>query len=141
MAISSYKVFLMSGGDGNTYSKLVDIKDFPDLGQAPEALDATTLSHGQRVYVQGIQETEDLSFTCNYTKADYTTVKALDDGAAHKFAVWLGGTESGGVVTPTGSDGKYSFEAFCSVFVNGTGVNEVVEMTITLTPTTVITAE
>ena len=35
MAISTYKVFLMKKGDGSTYSKLVDIKDFPDLGGAP----------------------------------------------------------------------------------------------------------
>ena len=42
MAISTYKVFLMhktSGGD--TYSKLVDIKEFPDLGGEPEMLETT----------------------------------------------------------------------------------------------------
>lgn len=34
MAISSYKAFLMKGtGTGTlTWTKLVDIKDFPDLG-------------------------------------------------------------------------------------------------------------
>ena len=31
MAISTYKVFLMKK-TGTTYEKLVDIKDYPDLG-------------------------------------------------------------------------------------------------------------
>lgn len=33
MAISTYKTFLMyKASGGSTYSKLIDIKDFPDLG-------------------------------------------------------------------------------------------------------------
>ena len=45
MAISTYKIFLMMMQDsGSTYAKLVDIKDFPDLGGAPEMLETTTLS-------------------------------------------------------------------------------------------------
>ena len=39
MAISTYKAFLMKGtGETPTYEKLIDIKDFPDLGGAPEML-------------------------------------------------------------------------------------------------------
>lgn len=33
MAISSYKTYLMyKASDSGTYTKLIDIKDFPDLG-------------------------------------------------------------------------------------------------------------
>ena len=39
MAISTYKVFLMKSTDGSKYDKLIDIKDFPDLGGAPELLE------------------------------------------------------------------------------------------------------
>lgn len=138
MAISSYKTFLMHSTDGTAYAKLIDIKSFPDLGQAPEQLQATSLSDKQHVFVQGIQQTEALAFTANYTLADFNTVNALDDGAIHHFSVWLGGTETQGVPTPTGSEGKYNFDAYCSVYVNGAGVNEIVEMTITLTPTTIV---
>lgn len=36
MAISTYKTFLMKKGDtGDTWSKLIDIKEFPDLGGEP----------------------------------------------------------------------------------------------------------
>lgn len=139
MAISTYKIFLMKGtGTGTiTYSKLVDIKEFPDLGGEPEMLDTTTLSDGARTYIPGIQETEALTFTANYTSADFTTLKALE-GTEGDYAVWLGGTVSDGVATPTGSDGKFSFKGYLSVFVAGGGVNEVVDMTITIAPTTVI---
>ena len=140
MAISTYKTFLMSGsGTGTlTYSKLVDIKDFPDLGGAPEMLDATTLSNGSRVYVPGIQETDALTFTANYDSTDYDTLKALDDGSIHNFAVWFGATVANGVATPTGSEGKFAFDGYLSVFVAGGGVNEVADMTITIAPTTEI---
>lgn len=57
MAISTYKTFLMIG-DGGSWSKLIDIKEFPDLGGVPEMLDTTTMSDGARTYILGIQETE-----------------------------------------------------------------------------------
>lgn len=140
MAISSYKVFLMKGtGSGTiTWSKLVDIKDYPDLGGAPEEIDTTTLSDGMRTFINGIQANEPLTFTANYTKSDFETLKALK-GTQTQYAVWFGGTESGGVVTPDGSDGKFSFTGDLDVYVNGAGVNEAVNMTITIAPSTVIT--
>ncbi len=140
MAISTYKVFLMKKGTGQsaTYSKLVDIKDFPDLGGAPEMLETTTLSDAASTYIPGIQSQEALEFTANYTKADYTTLKALEDTECD-FSVWFGATVSGGVVTPTGTDGKYDFKGKLSVYVAGGGVNEVVDMKISIAPSTVIT--
>jgi len=139
MAISTYKVFLMKKGEGSTYTKLIDIKDFPDLGGSPELLETTTLSDKMQTYIPGIQSNDALEFTTNYTKADYTTLAALADTEAD-YAVWFGGSEEGGVVTPDGSNGKFSFKGKLSVHVNGGGVNEVVDMTITITPSTVITA-
>jgi hypothetical protein len=50
MAISTYQVFLMLGEE-----KLIDIKDFPDLGGAPETLDTTTLSDNMTTSIPGIQ--------------------------------------------------------------------------------------
>ena len=140
MAISTYKVFLMKkGASGNDYSKLIDIKDFPDLGGSPELLETTTLSDKMQTYIPGIQSNDALEFTTNYTKTDYTTLAALAD-TEEDYAVWFGGTEAEGVVTPDGSNGKFSFKGKLSVHVNGGGVNEVVDMTITIVPSTVITA-
>lgn len=138
MAISTYKIFLMVKGTGDTYSKLIDIKDFPDLGGAPEMLETTTLSDNMQTYIPGIQSLDALEFTANYTKADFTTLKGME-GTEKDFAVWFGGTESGGVLTPDGSDGKFEFKGQLSVFPVGGGVNEVVDMTITIAPSTPIT--
>lgn len=138
MAISTYKIFLMVKGTNDTYSKLIDIKDFPDLGGAPEMLETTTLSDNMQTYIPGIQSLDALEFTANYTKADFTNLKSME-GTEKDFAVWFGGTESGGVLTPDGSDGKFEFKGQLSVFPVGGGVNEVVDMTITIAPSTPIT--
>ena len=136
MAISSYKAFLMKGtGEGTlTYSKLVDIKDFPDLGAAPEPIETTTLSDFARTYIPGIENTEQKTFTCNYTPDDYATLAALK-GVEQNVAIWFGGVETAGVVTPDGSMGKFTGKGYIDVFVAGAGVNEVVNMTVTLTMT------
>ena len=138
MAISTYKIFLMMKGEGSTYEKLVDIKDFPDLGGAPEMLETTTLSDKMQTYIPGIQSLDALEFTSNYTKTDFTKLKALE-GQEKDFAVWFGATEDGNTLTPDGSDGKFEFKGQLSVFPVGGGVNEVVDMTITIAPSTPIT--
>lgn len=137
MAISTYKVFLMKKTE-NAYEKLIDIKDFPDLGGAPEMLETTTLSDKMQTYIPGIQSLDALEFTANYTKKDFTKLKALE-GVENDYAVWFGGTESSGVLTPTGSDGKFEFKGQLSAFPVGGGVNEVVDMTVTIAPSTPIT--
>lgn len=139
MAISTYKVFLMhKASAADAYSKLIDIKEFPDLGGEPEMLETTTLSDKMQTYIAGIQSLEGLSFLSNYDKADYAKLKALE-GKKEQYAVWFGGTEAGGVVTPDGSNGKFSFDGELSVYPVGGGVNEVVDMNITIAPSTVIT--
>ena len=137
MAISTYKSFLMVK-NSSTWEKLVDIKSFPDLGGAPELLETTTLSDPMTTNIMGIQSLDALEFECNYTKADYTKLKEME-GEDKEFAVWLGGSEAGGVATPTGEDGKFEFNGQLSVFVNGGGVNEVVNMTVSIAATTPIT--
>lgn len=137
MAISTYKVFLMKK-TGEAYEKLVDIKEFPDLGGSPEMLETTTLSDNMQTYIPGIQSLDALEFTANYTLADFTALKALD-GVENDYAVWFGGTGEGESLVPTGSDGKFEFKGQLSVFPVGGGVNEVVDMTITIAPSTPIT--
>lgn len=142
MATSTYKTFLMHGTGDNTvtYSKLVDIKEFPDLGGEPEMIETTTLSDKMQTFVMGVQSNEGMVFTSNYDPTAYQALKALE-GKQEKYAVWFGGTETGGVVTPTGSEGKFSFTGELSVHVVGGGVNEVRDMSITIAPSTVITEE
>ena len=44
----SYKTFLMIAENSDTYTKLVDIKDFPDLFAVPEKLEKTTIRWSSR---------------------------------------------------------------------------------------------
>lgn len=137
MAISTYKVFLMKKTN-DAFEKLVDIKDFPDLGGEPEMLETTTLSDKMQTYIPGIQNLDALAFTANYTKEKYAELKTLE-GVEHDYSVWFGGTEEAGVVTPTGTDGKFDFKGQLSAYPVGAGVNEVVDMNITIAPSTPIT--
>lgn len=138
MAISTYQVYLMHKASGTgDYTKLVDIKSFGDLGGSPEQLDTTTLSDKIKTSILGIQELDLMDFTANYTKEDFAKVKALA-GKDLPFAVWFGGATSG---EPDGHDGKFSFNGMLAVYANGGGVNEVVDMTISIAASTEITFE
>ena len=137
MAISTFKSFLMVK-NASTWEKLIDIKSYPDLGGAPELLETTTLSDPMTTNIMGIQSLDALEFECNYTLADYTKLKEME-GVDKEFAVWLGGSEAGGTVTPDGSDGKFEFNGQLSVYVNGGGVNEVRNMTVSIAASTPIT--
>lgn len=139
MAISTYKVFLMhKASSGDTYTKLIDIKEFPDLGGEPEMLETTTLSDNMQTYIAGIQSMDGLSFSANYDMTEYQKLKALE-GKKESYAVWFGGTENSGTVTPDGSNGKFAFDGELSVYPVGGGVNEVVGMNITIAPSSPIT--
>jgi hypothetical protein len=128
MAISTYGIFLMHK-TASTYEKLIDIKDFPDLGGAPEMLETTTLSDSMQTYIEGIQASDALEFTANYTKADYAKCNELK-GTEESYAVYFG---------EDGTNGKFEFKGYLSARVNGGGVNEVVGMTISIAPSTPIT--
>ena len=133
MAVSTFKSFLMVK-NASTWEKLIDIKSYPDLGGAPELLETTTLSDPMTTNIMGIQSLDALEFECNYTLADYTKLKEME-GEDMEFAVWLGGDGA----APTGEDGKFEFNGQLSVYVNGGGVNEVVNMTVSIAASTPIT--
>lgn len=137
MAISTYKVFLMVSEDGSKYDKLVDIKSFPNLGGSPEMLETTTLSDPMQTFIPGVQSLDALEFECNYTKTDFTKLKAME-GTTKKFAVWFGGSSEGSTLTPTGEHGKFKFDGQLSVYPVGGGVNEVVNMNVNIAPSTPI---
>lgn len=133
MAISTYRVFLMHKASGGNYEKLIDIKSFPDLGGAPEMLETTSLSDNMQTYISGIQSMDALEFEANYTLADFKKLKALE-GKTEEYAVWFGGTGDGESLTPTGTDGKFNIKGQLSAYPVGGGVNEVINMNISIAP-------
>jgi len=124
-----------SSGNSETWTKLCCIKDYPDMGGTPSAIECTTLCDEQQRFVEGVKSGEQLSFTANYTASDYSAIQALA-GSTKKFGLWFGANSGG---DPDGHDGKFEFEGTVSVSLVGKGVDEVREMTITITPSTKIT--
>lgn len=128
MAINSYGITLKQGTSSSSLTKLVDIKDIPDLGNAPEMLETTTLSDPIQTYILGIQGMDALEFTANYTKADYEKVKTTAKTAGY-YEIELG---------ESGKEGVFAFQGMHDVRVTGTDVNAVVEMVITIAPSSEI---
>ena len=126
MAISTYGVTLKWGTTAAALTKEIDIKDFPDLGGAPELLETTTLSDAAQTYINGIQSLSAMEFTTNYTKADYETVLA-DANKKLYYALEFG---------TAGSEGIFEWQGEHAAWVVGAGVNAVTEMKISIAPST-----
>lgn len=135
--ISTIYTFLMykATSAATQYTKLCDIKSFPDLGGEPERIDVTSLSNSQRQYVRGVQDISSSTFSANYVAADYTKINGLT-GKQTEFALWLGATVTGSTVTPTGADGQWSWTGDIMAFKTGGDVNAAQEMTIVTFPST-----
>ena len=126
MAISTYGVTLKWGEASASLTKKVDIKNFPDLGGAPELIEVTTLSDPMQVFINGIQSAREMAFTCNYTKDDFETVEADADTELY-YALEFG---------DGGDEGVFEWQGMHSVHVTGADVNAPVEMVITIAPST-----
>ena len=134
-ATITYLSFLMVKGTGSTYTKVVDIKDYPDLLAPRENVETTTLTDGARTYIPGLQNVDgSLDFTANYDMTAVTALEALQN-EQKEFAVWFGGTEVAGAdPTPTGALGKFGGKGVLSYTVSGKGVNDVREIVVHITP-------
>lgn len=134
IAISTFQTYLMvKTSTAGSYEKVVDIKTYPDLVGSPNMLDATTLSNGQEIKIAGIKRLGDgLQFTANYTLANYQAVKNLE-GHQYDYAVYLGGTTAG---VPDGHNGMFKWTGDVMAGYTGKGVDEVMDMTITASPST-----
>lgn len=126
MAISTQGVTLKWGTSADSLSKVVDIKDFPDLGGAPEMLETTTLSDNIQTYIMGIQGSDMMEFTCNYTKADFNAVMQ-DANTDLYYALEFG---------DDGSEGVFEWQGQHAAWVVGAGVNAVTEFKIGIAPST-----
>ena len=137
-ATNTSMTYLMRSTDGEIYTKLVDIKDFPDFFPSPDTLETTTLSDGAKTYILDIIDPGgNLEFTCNYDYSTFNTLKGYEGSLAY-YAVWFGtadGTTSG---DPDGSLGKFSWQGELSVGIVGAGTSAVREMKVTIAPMTEI---
>ena len=68
MAKCTNVTFLMRKAAGEaSFSKLIDVTNYPDMGGDPEKIDVTTLSHTRRHNIDGIEDVGDgLDFDAFY---------------------------------------------------------------------------
>lgn len=156
MASSTYGTYLMikatysstdkkwtpSTSGTTTYTKLIDIKDFSDLGGEPETIETTTLSDKTQTNVLGVEAMGTLTFTANYSKSDMIKLDALEDGNDYDFEIWF--STKALSTTPAVADateGRFTFSGQLRAYPLGKGVNEVREMQITISNSTSIKFE
>ena len=123
MAISTYNVQLKWGESAEAATKKVDIKDFPDLVGQPNMLETTTLSDGQQTFIPGIKSADTMSFTCNYTSADFQTCNTDADKELFYVLEFADGS-------------TFTWKGKHTCGVAGKGVDEVIEFTIDIAPLT-----
>lgn len=145
---STYGTYLQiydysSGSD--KFIKMIDIKDFPDLGGSPNTIDATSLSDNMQVNVLGIQQVDTLSFTANLTWTEFTRLKTLSDGhrdAIFNFRIVFANSAYAAATMETNTDITGGHQAYWkgqfTIYQNGGGVDEVLGCTITTSNTTEI---
>lgn len=122
MAISTYATtFKYGASSANTQ---ILIKDFPSVTGQKSSLETTTLSDGARTYIPGIYDTpESFDFTINFDASVVSTINALT--AVQKCELAFS------------DNSKYTWDGYLSASVNEGSVDEVLEATITCTPSTV----
>ena len=123
MAINTYGITLKWGASAEAAEKVVDIKDFPDLISDPEMLETTTLSDAQVTNIPGIKGSDMLTFTCNYTSADFAKVNEDANKALYYVLEFSDGS-------------KFSWQGQHTCGLPGKGVNEVVDFTINIAAST-----
>lgn len=122
MAVATINTILQYKED-NAFVKLVDIKDYPDLGSLPNTIDTTDLTQTEsETNILGLQSADALEFNCNYDYADMVKLETIA-GSTQTFRLVLG---EGGI------DGVFEWTGELSVWKKGGGVNAVREMGIAI---------
>ena len=118
---------LKFGTTSSSLAELCKIKSYPQLNGEREQIETTDLTDTSQTFVPGVQSVESMQFNANFTLATYQSLKAnaltdgffeLDFASAGAKATW---------------EGQYD------VYVQEGEVNGLVEMTIVVYPSTVVT--
>ena len=118
MALSSYNTRLTIG------DKDYKIKDFPSILGQRSSLETTTLSDDAQTFIPGIrQQSENFPFLANYDATVYAEINALTGNQECELTF--------------GDGSKYTWQGSVSASINEGSVDAVLEMTITVTPSTV----
>ena len=118
---------LKFGTTANSLSELCKIKSYPQLNGEREQIETTDLTDTSQTFVPGVQSVESMQFNANFTLTAYQSLKtnALTDGFFELDFASAGA--------------KATWEGQYDVYVQEGEVNGLVEMTIVVYPSTVVT--
>lgn len=118
---------LKFGTTANSLAELCKIKSYPQLNGEREQIESTDLTDTAQTFVPGVQSVESMQFSANFTMAAYTSLKtsALTDGFFE--------------LDFTSAGAKATWEGQYDVYLNEGEVNGLVEMTVVVYPSTVVT--
>lgn len=118
---------LKFGTTANSLAELCKIKSYPQLNGEREQIESTDLTDTAQTFVPGVQSVESMQFSANFTMAAYTSLKtnALTDGFFELDFASAGA--------------KATWEGQYDVYLNEGEVNGLVEMTVVVYPSTVVT--
>ncbi|MEG1106679.1 MAG: phage tail protein [Eubacterium sp.] len=129
MAISTYQTYLYHGTVKTTMTKLVDIKEFPDMIGDPELLETTTLSDPAQTNILGVKAVDLLQFVANYTKEDFKRCSDLAEKDGF-YELRFGAN---------GEHGTFEWAGQHTLGLPGGDVNAVVDMTLNIAASTPVT--
>ena len=121
MAMSTQGTTLEYQISGGTWETIDNVKSIPAPTSSRDQLETTHLTSTRKSYINGLADSESMSFTIGYTTTGFATVYQALDGNTARFRV-------------TFNDGlAFEFSGEGAVWVNETNVNEVREYTLEVT--------
>jgi hypothetical protein len=128
--VNTIKTTLKFGTTQGSEEKLCPIKDYPDLGGAPELIEITDLDDDTQRFLLGVQSLGVLEFTANYNETLYEAI--TDNSRTAGYYVLEFGEN--------GKDGIFKWQGQHVVYVAGGGVNAPREMKIVIAASSKIEA-
>ena len=133
MASLTAGTFLMHGSVSSTtvtYTKLVDISEYPDIGSSVDSQDVTTLSDACHKYIDALPDPGgSLEFNGWLNSTDYTTVQALS-GKEEYFCIAFGGAPTSADPTVLEPDNITGSTSASSLTITAKGTSAVTFMAV-----------
>ena len=128
MAITTQGAILKYKAASDENFTSIEIKTFPDMGAAPNLIECTTLSDTVQKFIEGVKPMAAIEFTANYDKTQFDALKALD-GTQLTYQLEFG---------TNGANGKFGWTGSHTAIVVGAGVNAVLDMKLSVLPSSEI---
>lgn len=117
-------IYLEYSENGTSWTAIPDLQEIPDLGQAPETIEVTTLEDGAKRYIKGLQDYGSLDFVFLYSSvagSGYQVCREIEAKTSKThFQVKL----------PDGTTCKFLGEL--STRINGIGTNDAIKFTASI---------